>query len=120
MGVRFTRFQAHNNKKMNPAWRKPHGIDCPARRRYKGAIRMPKIGYGSAKKTKHRVPNGFYKFRVTCPQDIEMLLMHNGKYAAEIAHNLSTKTRREIIKRAEQLNVCVLNKNARLSTEDNE
>merc|ERR1711964_942241 len=118
--TRFTRFQAHFNKRMNPAWRKPRGIDCSVRRRYKGSIPMPKIGYGSNKKTKHRVPNGFYKFRVTSASDIEMLLMHNGKYAAELAHNLSSKTRAAIIKRADQLNVCVLNRNARVSTEENE
>ena len=42
---------------------------------------MPKIGYGSNKKTAHRLKNGFYKFLVTCPQDLEMLTMHNGKSA---------------------------------------
>jgi len=102
------------------SWRKPRGIDCPVRRRYKGQIKMPKIGYGSNKKTRHMLPNGFFKFSVTSEQDIELLLMHNGKYAAELANNLSAKTRKAIIARADQLNVCVLNRKAKLSTEETE
>merc|ERR1711918_259121 len=89
---KFTRFQAH---------------------RFKRTIPQPKIGYGSNKKTAHRLKNGFYKFLVTCPGDLEMLTMHNGKYAAELAHNLSAKTRRAVVARADQLNVCVVNRNAR-------
>lgn len=34
-----------------------------------------------------------------------MLLMHNRKYAAEIAHNVSVRKRKDIVARALQLNV---------------
>lgn len=64
--------------------------------------------------------NGFYKFRVETPQDIDMLLMHNTKFAAEIGSSVSSRKRREIIARAEQLNVLVLNKNARLNAAEDE
>jgi len=122
---KFTRFQAHMYQRIGgtkklAAWRKPRGIDCSARRGFRGEIRHPKIGYGSNKKTAHMVPNGFLKFLVTCPMDIDMLLMHNGKYAAELAGNLSAKTRREVVKRADQMNVCVLNRNSRLTTEESD
>jgi hypothetical protein len=52
---------------------------------------MPTIGYGSAKKTRHVLPSGFIKFRVSNPRELQLLLMHNRKYAAEIAHNVSTR-----------------------------
>ena len=45
---------------------------------------MPNIGYGSNKKTRDLLPNGFYKFVVNNAAELEMLLMHNRKYCAEI------------------------------------
>ena len=79
---------------------------------------MPKIGYGSNKKTKNMLKNGFLKFRVANVSDLNMLLMHNKKYAAEISSSVSTRKRREIIARAAELNVKVINKNARLRSEE--
>ncbi|CEG38689.1 60s ribosomal protein l32-1-like [Plasmopara halstedii] len=102
------------------SWRRPKGIDGRVRRKFKGAIKMPNIGYGSNKKTRHLLPNGFLKFVVNNVAELEVLLMHNRKYCAEIAHNVSGRKRREIIERAEQLNVRVTNPNARLRAEENE
>ena len=104
---------------MNKSWRKPIGMDCWVRRKFKGKILLPKIGYGSEKKTRHRLRNGFYKFLVRSPADLEMLVMHNEKYAVEIAHNLGAKKRKEIVERADQLRLYVTNRFARLRTEEN-
>ncbi|KAF4644075.1 ribosomal protein RPL32 [Toxoplasma gondii] len=116
----FPRFQSDRYKRVKSSWRKPKGIDCRVRRKFKGTNTMPNIGYGSNKKTRHMLPNGFFKFLVSSPKDIELLLMHNTKFAAEIAHNISSRKRREILERADQLNVLVLNRSARLDTAEDE
>uniref|UniRef100_A0A7S2SH78 60S ribosomal protein L32 n=1 Tax=Rhizochromulina marina TaxID=1034831 RepID=A0A7S2SH78_9STRA len=100
------------------SWRKPMGIDSSMRRRFKGSLPQPKVGYGSDKRTRNLLPNGFYKFLVSNVEDLELLMMHNRKYCAEIAHNVSTLKRQEIVTRANQLAIKVTNANAKLREEE--
>jgi len=111
----FARHQSNQFLRISrTSWRKQKGIDSRVRRRFKGTIPQPAIGYGSDKKTRNILPNGFYKFVVHNPKELEMLLMHNRKYCAEIAHSVSSRTRKLIVQRAEELNVKVTNAVARL------
>eukprot|EP01102_Stenamoeba_stenopodia_P003018 TRINITY_DN1294_c0_g1_i1.p2 TRINITY_DN1294_c0_g1~~TRINITY_DN1294_c0_g1_i1.p2 ORF type:complete len:134 (-),score=32.56 TRINITY_DN1294_c0_g1_i1:59-460(-) len=111
---RFIRHQSDRRITVKDSWRKPKGIDSRVRRKFKGQVLLPKIGYGSNKKTKNLRPDGFLTFLVNNVKDINLLLMHNRKYAAEIAHNVSAKKRKAIVLRAQQLNVKVVNAHARL------
>lgn len=117
MANRCATFAVHG---LQESWRRPKGIDGVVRRKFKGNIKMPNIGYGSNSKTRHLLPNGFLKFVVNNVAELELLLMHNRKYCAEIAHNVSGRNRRAIVERAEQLNVRVTNPNARVRAEENE
>ncbi|PIO14677.1 hypothetical protein AB205_0110470, partial [Aquarana catesbeiana] len=74
---KFIRHQSDRYVKIKPNWRKPRGIDNRARRRFKGQILMPNIGYGSNKKTKHMLPTGFKKFLVHNLKELEVLMMSN-------------------------------------------
>jgi large subunit ribosomal protein L32e len=64
------------------------------------------------------LPNGFYKFLVHNVAEVDLLLMQNRTYCAEIAHNVSSRKRIEILDRAAQLDVKVTNAGARVKTEE--
>ncbi|CAB1100626.1 unnamed protein product [Ectocarpus sp. 6 AP-2014] len=116
---KFARHQTDRFMRIkNSSWRKPKGIDGRVRRRFKGCLPMPNVGYGSDKRTRNILPNGFYKFLVHNVKELELLLMHNRKYAAEIAHNVSSRKRKEIVERAGQLHIRVTNAGAKLSAEE--
>jgi large subunit ribosomal protein L32e len=89
---RFNRHQSDRFMRVDPSWRKPKGIDNAVRRRFKGQIAMPSIGYGSNKKTRHLMPSGHKAFLVHNPKDVELLLMHNRTYAAEYVFPLPDRT----------------------------
>ena len=91
-------------RRLQESWRRPKGIDSRVRRKFKGCgVIMPNIGYGTAKKTRHILPSGFYKYIVHNVGELQMLIMQNRKYAAEIAHNVSTRKRKAIVERAAQV-----------------
>jgi len=116
---KFARHQSDMFMRIrNSSWRKPKGIDGRVRRRFKGAIPMPSIGYGSDKQTRNIHPHGFRTVVISNVAELEMLMMHNRTYAATVAHSVSTRVRRDIIQRAEQLAIRVTNANAKLRAED--
>ncbi|XP_070279518.1 large ribosomal subunit protein eL32-like [Myotis yumanensis] len=104
--------------KIKQNWRKPRGIDNRVHRRLKGQILMPNIGYGNNKKTKHMLPSGFRKFLVHNIKVLEVLLMCNKSYCAEIAHNISSKNPKAIVEIAAQLAIRVTYSNARLRSKE--
>ncbi|WCJ27331.1 60S ribosomal protein L32 [Euphorbia peplus] len=117
---KFKRPQSDRKHCVKESWRRPKGIDSRVRRKFKGVTLMPNIGYGTDKKTRHYLPNGFKKFVVHNVQELELLMMHNRTYCAEIAHDVSTRKRKDIVERAAQLDVVLTNKLARLRSQEDE
>merc|ERR1711881_794490 len=116
----FKRHQSDLHDRVSESWRRPKGIDSRVRRKFKGKVLMPNIGYGSNKKTRHMLPDGFKKFLINNVSDLELLMMYNRTYAAEVASSVSRKTREAILERAKVLDIKVTNAAARMQTEESE
>ncbi|SCU87102.1 LAMI_0D04742g1_1 [Lachancea mirantina] len=111
---KFKRHHSDRYKRVAENWRKQKGIDSVVRRRFRGNIDEPNIGYGSNKKTRFMSPSGHKTFLVSNLKDLELLTMHTKTYAAEIAHNVSSKNRVVLLAKAKALGVKVTNPKGRL------
>nr|ALS05193.1 60S ribosomal protein L32 [Tortanus dextrilobatus] len=117
---KFIRHQSDRYDKVKQSWRRPKGIDNRVRRKFRGMYKLPGIGYGSNKATKHMLPNGFRKVLVNNLKELEVLMMQNQKFCAEIAHGVSSENRKALVERAQQLAIRVTNPNAKMRSEENE
>ena len=111
---KFIRHQSDRYNTVKANWRKPKGIDNRVRRRFKGQLPMPKIGYGSNKQTKYLLPSGLRKVLVNNVSELQVLLMQTKVCAAEIAHTVSARNRLTLVQKAKELGIKVLNPHARL------
>jgi len=108
---KFTKFEVDDYPagRLTRAWRRPRGIDNRMRRRFRGNKPNVRIGYGSDRDSRHRLPSGFRKLLIRTPAELEILLMNNRSYAAEVASNISARKKAQIVRRAAELNVVVTN-----------
>ncbi|EAX87626.1 ribosomal protein L32, putative [Trichomonas vaginalis G3] len=106
---RFHRPQSDLWKRVPSAWRHPRGIDSRFRRKYRGTPLHPSAGFGSDKETRFMLPNGFIPVIVRSLKDLDMLLTKNTTHGAMISAQVSAKLQQEIIKKAQELNIEILN-----------
>jgi len=118
---KFHRIYSQIWKRLSTSsWRRQRGIDSAIRRCYKGRQPLVSIGFRTNKKTRHMDRDGFRRYVVNNLGDLDVLLMHNRTYKAEIAHSVSSKKRKAIVERAKQLDIKVSNAGARLRSEEAE
>ena len=105
----FDRFECHRYHRITRHWRRPRGIDCPVRRKFRGYARTPKAGYGSNKKTRHLLPNYKKKYLVHNMKELECLLMIKDQYCAEIARQVGAPLRIQLLKKAKEMGISITN-----------
>ena len=81
---------------------------------------MVHIGYQNARSTRHQHPNGLKSLRVHNVSELEVLLMHNRTFCAEIPRNICFRKRKAIITRADELKITVLNRNGKTDKDEEE
>ncbi|KAH9387010.1 large subunit ribosomal protein L32e [Nematocida major] len=113
----FNRFQSDQFKRLSKSWRRPRGIDNKVRRRVKGTMVMPTVGFKADKLVRHLLPNGFKKVIIYNIKDLDALVSLNRVYCGEIAHAIGAKKRIDIIKRAADLGVVLTNGSAKVTVQ---
>ncbi|CCE63164.1 hypothetical protein TPHA_0E00690 [Tetrapisispora phaffii CBS 4417] len=114
---KFKRHHSDRYHRVGESWRKQKVLTLLLEEDSEGNISEPKIGYGSNNKTKFLTPSGHKTLLIANVKDLELLTMHTKSYAAEIAHNVSSKNRVTILSRAKALGVKITNPKGRLALE---
>ena len=104
---KFRRQEWFRYKRLGTKWRRPRGLHSKMRRKLKYRPKMPSAGYGSPKEAKHLLPSGFREVMVFNPRDVETI--EPTREAARIGHTVGSRKRTEILKKAHDLGVRVLN-----------
>jgi len=103
----FKRWMSQAYKRVKESWRKPRGIHSKVRIRKKGKIKMPSVGYGAPKELRFLHPSGLKEILVSNLKDLEKV--DPKTQAIRIAHTVGEKKRKEIIKKAEEMKIKILN-----------
>lgn len=105
---KFLRQVWHVYKRLQKVkWRKPRGLQSKLRQKIKSKGKMPSKGYGAPKDLRFLHPSGYREVLIHNIKELEML--NPEKEAARIASNVGKKKRAEIIKKAEELKIKLLN-----------
>ena len=93
-------------RRLGLKWRKPKGIHSKLRQHKREAGKIVRSGYGSPRSVKGLHPSGFKEVLVFNVKDLGKI--RQGE-AARIAANVGKKKRLEMMKKAEELKIKVLN-----------
>ncbi len=104
----FIRQQLWQFKKLRDTWRRPRGRHSKQRRHYGYRPPVPRIGYSAPKKVRGLHPSGFRERLVHNVKELEGI--DADKEAIRIAHGVGKKKREEIIAKADEMGIRVLNR----------
>jgi large subunit ribosomal protein L32e len=104
---RFIRQESWRYDRLAENWRKPKGKDNKMRKQKSGMPALVKVGYRSPKAARGLHPSGYQDILIHNTQ--ELIKLDSKRDAARIAHTVGKKKRIEIINKALELGIKVLN-----------
>ncbi|MCW4038930.1 MAG: 50S ribosomal protein L32e [Candidatus Bathyarchaeota archaeon] len=106
----FNRQESWRYKRVKPSWRRARGLDSKMRTKRKGWPKSVDHGYRSPKSVRGLHPSGFEDVIVHNVKDLDEI---TSDQAARIGHTVGRRKRADIVERAEELKIYVLNKRVR-------
>lgn len=103
----FRRQESWRYKRVDESWRKPRGLDSKMRKKVKGWPRSPAIGYRGPKETRRLHPSGYVEVLIRNVDDVSGIDPET--QAVRIGHTVGARKRVEILARADELGIHVLN-----------
>ncbi len=104
---KFLRQESWRDSKFSESWRRPRGLDNKIRRKIKGWPPGPSTGYKGPKIARGLHPSGYREVIVYNADAVTKI--DAATQAIRIGHTVGTRKRTEIIAKAKELNVKILN-----------
>jgi large subunit ribosomal protein L32e len=104
---KFRQWMSQSYKRLKPSWRKPIGWRSKVRLKQKSKFKMPSVSYGAPKKLRYLHPSGYMEVLIHNLKELEK--MNPEKEAVKIASTVGKKKRQEIMNKAGELKIKVLN-----------
>lgn len=104
---RFKRQEWFRFRKLGEKWRRPRGKDSKMRLGKRGKLVLPSVGYRLPKSTRGSHPSGLAEVMVSGPGDIDRV--NPSRQAVRIASSVGRRKREQILARANELGIRVLN-----------
>jgi large subunit ribosomal protein L32e len=101
----FNRHDSHKKKRLSTSWRKPRGLHNKLRQQVAAKGKLVRPGFGSPRDVKGYHPSGFREVLVFNVKDID----ETHDCVVRIASTVGMKKRREIVAKALEKNLRVLN-----------
>ncbi|MFB0504765.1 MAG: 50S ribosomal protein L32e [Candidatus Bathyarchaeia archaeon] len=104
---KFQRQENWRYKRIKENWRRPRGIDSKMRKKVKGWPPSPNKGYRSPREIRNLHPSGLREVRAMNVRDLDKVDPESD--AVRIGHRVGDRKRIEIINRAREMGIHILN-----------
>lgn len=105
---KFIRLESWRYVRLKTPWRRQRGLDNKVRKKKKGALKSPNVGYRNPRKTRYLHSSGFQEVLVHNIKEIEKV--NPKKEVVKIAHAVGRHKRVLLQDRADELNILILNR----------